>query len=286
MKYGVVFPQNQIGDDPVVIRDFVQAAEEMGYHHLMAYDHVLGANPDREGWNPNAPYTYQDMFHEPFVLFAYLAGITTTIEFMTGVLILPQRQTALVAKQAAELDVLSGGRFRMGVGVGWNKVEYTSLSEDFGTRGTRVEEQIVILRELWTQPLVRIEGEFDTIDDAGISPLPRQQPIPIWIGGTADVVLQRAARIGDGWVAQARDPEQAKPYADKFWEFVSECSRETNGIGLHTRLIAKTVPQNEWERYVKGWKDLGATELAIYPYGETLDDYLAQLKAFKDMMGV
>jgi probable F420-dependent oxidoreductase len=285
MKFGVVFPQNQLGDDPIVIRDFVQAAEEMGYHHLLAYDHVLGANPDREGWKEGNPYTHNDMFHEVFTLFAYLAGLTETIGFMTGVLILPQRQTALVAKQAAQVDVLSKGRLRLGVGVGWNEVEYKSLGSDFKTRGARVEEQIVILRELWTQPLVRIEGEFDTIDDAGINPLPRQQPIPLWIGGTADVVLQRAARIGDGWIAHSWKPEKAQPLVEKYWSYVGECGK-ADTAGLHTRLITERLPENEWENYVKGWKKLGATELAVYPHGDTLEDYIECLQTFKDMFGV
>ena len=285
MKFGVVFPQNQLGDDPTVIRDFVQAAEGMGYHHLLAYDHVLGANPEREGWKEGSPYTHEDMFHEVFTLFAYLAGLTETIGFMTGVLILPQRQTALVAKQAAQVDVLSNGRFRMGVGVGWNEVEYNSLGYDFKTRGARVEEQLVILRELWTQPLVRIEGEFDTIDDAGINPLPRQQPIPVWIGGTADVVLQRAARIGDGWMAHSWTPEKVKPMVEKYWSYVEECGK-SDSSGLHTRLITETLPESEWESYVEGWKKLGATELAVYPHGDNLEEYIARLQLFKDRFGV
>ena len=160
MKFGVVFPQTQIGADPLVLRDFVQAAEGMGYHHLLAYDHVLGANPNRPGWDARRPYTCDDMFHEPFTLFSWMAGLTETIGFMTGVLILPQRQTALVAKQAAQVDLLSGGRFRMGIGVGWNEVEYKSLGYDFKTRGARVVEQIVILRELWTRDLVKISGSL------------------------------------------------------------------------------------------------------------------------------
>ncbi len=285
MKFGVVFPQNQLGDDPLVIREFVQTAEELGYHHLLAYDHVLGANPDREGWKEGSPYTHEDMFHEPLTLFAYLAAITEKIGFMTGVLILPQRQTALVAKQAAQVDVLSNGRLRLGIGVGWNEVEYKSLGYDFKSRGTRVEEQIAILRELWTQPLVRIEGEFDTIDDAGINPLPRQQPIPLWIGGTADVVLQRAARLSDGWLAHAAPPEKMKEIVEKYWGFVEECGKGDTA-GLHTRLITERVPQEQWGDYVEGWKKLGATELAVYPHGETLEDYLTHLRNFADQFGV
>lgn len=285
MKYGVVFPQNQLGDDPLIIRDFVQAAEDMGYHHLLAYDHVLGANPDREGWKDGYPYTHEDMFHEPFTLFAYLAAITEKISFMTGVLILPQRQTALVAKQAAQVDVLSNGRIRLGVGVGWNAVEYTSLGYDFKSRGARVEEQIAILRELWTQPLVRIDGEFDTIDDAGINPLPRQQPIPIWIGGTADVVLQRAIRLSDGWLAHSWKPEDAKAIVEKYWGYAEDAGKRDT-LGLHTRLITQTLPEADWEDYVSGWKKLGATELAVYPHGDTLDDYINRLQTFKTRFGV
>lgn len=286
MKFGVVFPQNQIGDDPLVIRDFAQASEAMGYHHLLTYDHVVGANPERENWKDGYPYTYKHMFHEPFVLFGYLAGLTTTIEFITGVLILPQRQTALVAKQAAQVDVLSGGRFRLGVGIGWNHVEYTSLGQDFHKRGVRIEEQIAILRELWTQPLVNIEGEFDTIDDAGISPLPRQQPIPIWIGGTADVVLQRAARLANGWMAQSAHPEKAKPLVEKWWSYVDESPRDKSELGLHTRLIASSTPEEEWGAYVEGWEKMGTTELAFYPSGTALDGYISQLERFKDIVGI
>ena len=285
MKWGVVFPQNQLGADPVAIRDFVQAAEGMGYHHLLAYDHVLGANPEREGWRAGNPYTYEDMFHEPFTLFAYLAGLTETIGLMTGVLILPQRQTALVAKQAAQVDLLSGGRLRLGVGVGWNAVEYSSLGCDFRTRGARIEEQIEVLRKLWTRDLVKFDGKFDQIDDAGINPLPPQQPIPIWIGGTADVVLQRAAQQSDGWVAHAWAPPQAQRLTDKYWAFAEACGRAAR-VGLHTRLITEGLPEREWEAYVAGWDKLGATELAVYPHGDRLDDYLERLQTFKRRFGL
>ena len=284
MEFGAVFPQTQLGDDPKVIRDFVQAAEGMGYHHLLAYDHALGANPKRDGWQPGNPYTYKDMFHEPLTLFAYLAGLTETIGLMTGVLILPQRQTALVAKQAAQVDVLSGGRLRLGVGVGWNAVEYNSLGYDFSTRGARIEEQIAVLRALWTRDLVEFDGRFDRIDDAGINPLPIQRPIPIWIGGTADVVLRRAARVSDGWVAHSWPPSEAQKLTDRFWAFAEEYGRR-DAVGLHTRLITEGLPEGEWEAYVEGWERLGATELAVYPHGDQLDDYLERLQTFKQMFG-
>ncbi len=284
MKYGVVFPQTQLGADPAVLRDFAQAVEGMGYHHLLAYDHVLGANPDREGWESGRPYNYKDMFHEPFTLFSWMAGLTERIGFMTGVLILPQRQTALVAKQAAQLDLLSGGRFRMGVGIGWNEVEYNSLGIDFKTRGARMEEQLAILRELWTRELVNIEGRFDVIDDAGINPLP-SEPIPIWMGGYADVVLRRAARLSDGYLAQEGDPEVAKPLCDAFLAYADEAGR-ADAVGLHTRLSTANTPEHEWETHLEGWRANGITELAVYPHGERLDDYLGQLRRFKEIFGV
>ena len=193
--YWRCFPQTEIGEDPIAIRDYAQAAEELGYRHLLIYDHVLGASTvNRPDWR--GPYTSDTLFHEPFVLFGYLAGLTQRIELVTGVIILPQRQTALVAKQAAEIDVLSGGRLRLGVGIGWNEVEYQALGEDFHNRGARMEEQIDVLRALWTQPVVSFAGRWHQIEAAGIKPLPIQRPIPIWIGATG--------RCGD----RARRPDQ------------------------------------------------------------------------------
>ena len=178
MKLGVVFPQTEIGADPVAVRDYVQAAESLGYDHMIAYDHVLGANAaSRPGWE--GTYQHTDMFHEPFVLFGYLAGITRSIEFVTGIVILPQRQTVLVAKQAAEVDVLSGGRLRLGIGIGWNAIEYEALGEDFHNRGRRSEEQIELMRALWTQELVTYEGRWHKVTDAGLNPLPARRPIPV-----------------------------------------------------------------------------------------------------------
>ncbi len=283
MKFGVVYPQTQLGADPVVMRDFLQAAEGLGYHHLLVYDHVLGANPARAGWQSGRPYTYTDSFNEPFTLFAWMAAQTERIGFMTGVLILPQRQTALVAKQAAQVDLLSGGRFRMGVGIGWNEVEYTSLGMDFRTRGARCEEQIELLRMLWTRDLVNYRGRFDTIDDAGLNPLPRR-PVPIWIGGTADAVLERAARMSDGWVAQSGDPQLHRDHTAKFWAY-AEAAGSADRVGLHTRLSTQQVPESEWESYVAGWEALGATELAVYPHGEKLEDYLGIMRRFQALFG-
>ena len=208
MQVGVVFPQTEIGSDPGAIREYAQAAEALGYRHILAYDHVLGAGlANRPDWR--GPYNSATPFHEPFVLFAFLAGLTRALEFVPGVIILPQRQTALVAKQAAALSVLSGGRLRLGVGIGWNPVEYQALGESFSNRGARLEEQIAVLRALWAEPVVRFAGRWHTIDDAGINPLP-PRPIPLWIGASADAALDRAGRLGDGWFPQ-RAPRRPGP---------------------------------------------------------------------------
>jgi probable F420-dependent oxidoreductase len=182
MQLGVVFPQTEIGNDPSIIRDYAQTAEGLGYSHILAYDHVLGASvKNRTDWR--GPYTSDTPFHEPFVLFGYMASITERVGFTTGVIILPQRQTALVAKQAAQVDLLSGGRLRLGVGIGWNEVEYEALGEEFGNRGRRMEEQVELLRRLWTEPVVDFTGRWHRVPEAGINPLPVQRPIPVWIGG-------------------------------------------------------------------------------------------------------
>ena len=195
MKIGLVYPQTEFGSDPAAIRDYAQLAEELGFSHILAYDHVLGANPDRPG-GLAGPYTFRHPFIEPVALFSYMAAFTERIQFTTGIVILPQRQTALFAKQAATLDVLSKGRLRVGVGLGWNEVEYIALNEDFHTRGQRIEEQVAVLRQLWTQPLVNFSGRWHTIPDAGLNPLPLQQPIPLWFGGTAPAALRRARPPG------------------------------------------------------------------------------------------
>src|SRR5215467_10313993 len=190
MRFGVVFPQTEIGTDPAVTREFAQTAETLGYQHILAYDHVIGANTaSRPGWRP--PYTHKDSFHEPFVLFSYLAGLTKTIELVTGIIILPQRQTILVAKQAASLDVLSKGRLRLGVGIGWNPVEYEALGQDFSNRGRRSEEQIDLMRKLWAQDIITYKGRWHTVTDAGLNPLPPRRAIPIWLGGMAPQVIER-----------------------------------------------------------------------------------------------
>jgi probable F420-dependent oxidoreductase len=197
MKLGAVFPQTEMSAKPEDIRRYITEVEAMGYDFLLAYDHVLGANPEREGgWT--GPYTHKSQFHEVFTLFSYAAAITSKIELAIGVLVLPQRQAVLAAKQAAQVDIFSGGRFRLGVGVGWNKVELEGMGEKFANRGKRVGEQVRLMQRLWTEELVKFEGDYHKIDDAGLNPLPIQRPIPVWFGGRADAVIERMAELGSG----------------------------------------------------------------------------------------
>ena len=197
MKIGVVFPQTEIGADRGAVRSYADAVSELGYHHVLAYDHVLGADTRvHTGWT--GPYDLQSTFHEPFVLYGYLAAISS-LELVTGIVILPQRQTVLVAKQAAEVDLLSGGRFRLGVGIGWNAVEYEALGKDFSNRGQRIAEQVDLMRRLWTEQSVTFEGSYETVTAAGLAPLPIQRPIPIWFGATSAPALRRVGRLADGW---------------------------------------------------------------------------------------
>jgi probable F420-dependent oxidoreductase len=285
MKIGVVFPQTEIGNDPAAIRDYAETAEGLGYSHMLAYDHVLGANPDRPGgWA--GPYTFQTPFHEVFVLFSFLAGITRRIELVTGILILPQRQTALVAKQAASLDLLSGGRLRLGVGLGWNEVEYTGLNEDFHNRGKRIEEQVALLRRLWTEPLVDFKGQWHTILDAGINPLPVQRPIPIWFGGHAEPVLRRIARLGDGWMLNYHDPAEARPTLDLLGRFLEEAGRSRSQIGIEPRLSYGVGDPKTWETLMVGWQAEGATHLSFNTMGsgfKTPQEHIQAIRKFAEI---
>ena len=261
MQVGVTFPQSEIGTDPEVIRDYAQAAEDLGYEHLLAYDHVLGADPsNREAWRG---YTHKTMFHEPLTLFGYLAAITQRLEFVSGVIVLPQRQCALVAKQAAEVDVLSNGRLRLGVGIGWNEVEYEALGEDFHTRGARIEEQIEVMRLLWTREVVSYEGNYHRIDEAGINPLPVQRPIPVWMGARADVGLRRTARVADGWMPQGPPDDGMREALRRLRGYVEEAGREPESVGIEARLDIGKVPPEEWIAQTEAWRTLGATHLSV-----------------------
>jgi probable F420-dependent oxidoreductase len=288
MRIGVVFPQTEIGEDPIAIRDYAQAAEQLGYRHLLIYDHVLGASTaNRPDWR--GPYTSDTLFHEPFVLFGYLAGLTKQLELVTGVIILPQRQTALVAKQAAEIDLLSGGRLRLGVGIGWNDVEYQALGENFRNRGARMEEQIDVLRALWTQSVVSFAGRWHQIEQAGIKPLPIQRPIPIWVGATADAAIERAGRIGDGWFPQRGPDDQARAMLDRLRQSVAAAGRAPDAVGIEPRLSIGQMPESEWASYAERWRELGATHLCVNTMGAGLrspQDHIDALRRVKDSLGV
>ena len=294
MKTGAVFPQTEIGADPAAVRDYVQAVEELGYSHMMVYDHVLGADTSHHAdWQGS--YTSESMFHEPFVLFGYLAGITTRIELVTAVLILGQRQTALVAKQAAEVDVLTGGRLRLGVGVGWNHVEYEALNQEFSNRGQRYAEQIRLLREFWTQEVVEFEGRYHKVDYAGVNPQPVQRPIPIWMGAggranpvPTDRVLRRVARLADGWFPQMQPGDDARATVERLKVFAEEAGRDAATIGMEPRINLGDGDPEFWQEQAQMWKEMGATHVSVNTMRAGLNspqDHINAIQQFKEVIG-
>ena len=301
MEFGIVFPQTEIGADPSVIRDYVQAAEELGYSHLVVFDHVLGADGRHHTGLPAIPgYRLEHMFHEPFVLFGYMAAITTRIGLVSSVLILGQRQTALVAKQAAEVDVLTGGRLRLGIGIGWNYVEYDALGENFHDRGRRSEEQIELMRALWTQEAVDFEGRWHKVIRAGINPLPVQRPIPIWLGGgggaapgnRGEGVLRRVGRLADGWMPsgllQRYGHDQAKAVLDRLWGYAREAGRDPSAIGIEGR-GSYSDGLSKCVSIAKGWKDLGATHYSVNTMDaglKTPQDHIDAIRKIKEAVEV
>ena len=294
MKIGVVFPQTEIGSDPSAVRDYVQAVEAMGYSHMMAYDHVLGADTSHHA-NWEGSYTAESMFHEPFVLFGYLAGVTTTLELVTAVLILSQRQTALVAKQAAEVDLLTGGRLRLGVGVGWNHVEYEALNQDFSNRGSRYAEQIELLREFWTKETVGFDGRYHKVDHAGINPQPIQKPIPIWMGAGAranpvptDRVLRRVARLADGWFPQMQPGDDARATVERLKIFAREAGRDGESIGMESRINLAEGNPELWQSQARAWEEMGATHVSVNTMRAGLSspqDHINAIQQFKEVIG-
>ena len=290
MKIGVVFPHQEIGDDPMVIRDWAQTAEGLGYSHITAYDHVLGAVHEDRTPKLMGPYTEEDAFHEPMVLFGFLAGCTSKIELTTGILILPQRQTSLVAKQVAEVDILSNGRMRLGVGTGWNFVEYDSLNEDYATRGKRQVEQIDVLRQLWTEPVVDYTGQWHRIDRAGIKPLPKK-PIPIWFGGFTEVAFRRAAKIGDGFILGGSQKANLD-ITQQLRELVKAEGRDEADFGIEA-LLNYQSGEDAWRDEVEAWIDAKADYVAMRAtglrgMGEGLaspQEHIDALKRYWDVVG-
>jgi probable F420-dependent oxidoreductase len=287
MKVGVVFPQTEIGADPASIRTYARGVEELGFSHLVAYDHVLGADPQvHRGWS--GPYDVHTTFHEPMVLFGYLAAITS-LELVTGILILPQRQTALVAKQAAEVDILSHGRLRLGIGLGWNPVEYEALGKRFSDRGRRVEEQVGLLRRLWVESSVSYDGRYEQVTGAGLAPLPRQRPIPIWFGAQSPPALRRAGRLADGWFPQAAPGPQLEQARALVEEGALEVGRDPASLGLEGRVSWDGDGTEAILDTAGAWREAGATHLSINTMGaglRSVEDHLSVLAATASALGL
>ncbi len=278
MRIGVVFPQTELGGDPAVLRAYGQRVEELGFAHILVYDHVVGADPAvHQGWQ--GPYDIDTTFHEPFVMLGYLAAITS-LELVTGVIILPQRQSVLVAKQAAEVDLLSNGRFRFGIGLGWNAVEYEALGEKFSNRGKRSEEQVELMRKLWTERSVTFDGKYHTVTGAGLAPLPTQRPIPVWFGAASDRAYERAGRLGDGWFPMMA-PRPGLDYArEQVHRAAVAAGRDADGLGMEGRVNWSGDPEQA-AADISAWKAAGATHLSVNTMSAglaTVDDHLAALE--------
>ena len=295
MRVGAVFPQLEIGTDPAGIVRYTRTVEELGYDHLVVFDHVLGAHPDRPGgWS--GPYDHTSMFHEPFVLFGHLAAVVARLRFACAVIVLPQRQTALVAKQAAEVDVLSGGRLTLGVGIGWNEVEYEALGMRFTDRGRRIEEQIALLRALWTDEVVDFTGRWHRVDRAGLSPLPVQRPIPLWMGGgwrardrqIVEPALRRIAALADGWFTHLPANDDGRAGMDTFRRFVSEAGRDPGSVPVEGRVRAADGGPEEWLRGAQAFGAMGMTSVELTTMGAgyvDLDEHLDALRRFREGLG-
>jgi probable F420-dependent oxidoreductase len=285
MRIGVTYPQTELGSDVGALRAYASAVEELGYTHILAYDHVVGADPEvHKNWA--GPYNASTTFHEPFVMFGFLAALTR-VELVTGIIILPQRQTALVAKQAAEVDILCEGRFRLGVGVGWNDVEYTALGQSFESRGRRMSEQIPLLRSLWTEPTVNFEGEFDHIDGAGIMPMPLQRPIPIWIGGASPAAYRRVGQLADGWFPMVPPGKHLENALATINAAAIEAGRDPSSIGMEGQVVWQPNDHDKFMSHVQAWRLAGASHIAINTMNagcRNVDEHLAAISLAADLV--
>ncbi len=283
MRLSAFFPTRDIGSDPVKIRDWAQAAEDLGYLYIEVPDHVFGATA-RDGWAPL--YNETDPFHETFTTLAFLAAATRSIKLSSGILILPQRQTGVVAKQAAEVDLLSGGRLRLGIGGGWNHVEYQALGAEWKTRGARQAEQVQVLRRLWTEDLVTFAGRFHDLREVNILPRPVQRPIPIWFGGSSDAIIERAARLGDGWMPIMPPDEEAAAKLAALRNHLRSFGRDPAGFGLEAWLRMKEPDPQLWSAAAEGWRRLGAEVVMLYPTYRiaSFDEQIQTLRRFKEVV--
>ena len=288
-----LFPFGDTGGDPSLVRDFAQGLETMGYDFLEVPDHVLGANPARTESADPTRVIADSLYHDPFVLLGFLSAATTKLAFSTGVLIVAQRQTALVAKQAACLDVLSGGRFRLGIGVGWNEVEFTGLNENFHNRGRRSEEQAQVMQALWAQPHVTFKGKYHTIEDAGINPRPASGRVPLWYGGLHEHTFPRIAKWGDGWMPNAYPPEQATlAIFDDLRRLTEQAGRDPAAIGIEVWTSCGAGTEADWRREAEFWKRSGASHICLTTTfnrrhhkriaGTSVGDHLAAMKRYRD----
>jgi probable F420-dependent oxidoreductase len=288
MHVGVVLPQTEIGTDAASVRDYAQAAQDLGFEHIVTSDHVLGADPaGHPGWS--RPQVHTTVVHEPFVLLGFISGIAPKLGLLTSVVILPQRQTALVAKQAAEVDVLSDGKLRLGVGIGWNPVEFEGLNENFKNRARRFEEQFDLMRKLWTEQSLSYNGEHHTITSAGISPLPIQRPIPLWVGASAEAAVKRATRIADGYLPLAPiiGTSGFEETMEKVRGWLQEAGRDPASFGVEARLNATTGTPDDWRKTVEQWRGLGATHLSVGTGGAGLsgvDAHIGRLREARQVL--
>ncbi len=291
MQIGASLPIGDIGPDPAAIRDYGQAVEGLGFDYVITGDHVMGANPAKPKPEGVRVGTNEHPVHDPFVVLSFLAGCTTRLGFATGILILPQRQTVLVAKQAAGLDRLCGGRFRLGVGVGWNEIEYEGLNEDFHNRGRRSEEQVEVMRALWAQPHVKFRGRYHNIDDSGINPRPASGRVPVWWGGHADAILQRIARIGDGWMPLAYSAgDKALAKFEQLRAWTKQAGRDPAAVGLEVWMSLGAGTQDDWRRDFLFWKNAGVSHVGAHTTyaagrhrrieGRTVADHVAAVRSF------
>ena len=285
MQTGAVFPHNEIGTDPGAIKAYAQGVEAMGITHLLIYDHVLGADPDREG-GFRGPYDKDVAFHEPFTTFAFIAGVTDKIDLITTVMILPQRQTVLAAKQAAEVALLSNNRFKLGIGVGWNELEYVGLNETFNNRGRRQEEQVDVMRKLWSEDSLDYTGEYHRIDKASINPRP-SKTIPIWFGGSAPALLDRVARLGDGWIPLMGANDKAKACIDTIKQTRKAAGLSFANFGIQAQAQYAGGSPERWRKHAEAWREMGCTHLAIATHnaGPTnVDGHLARIGEYQQAL--
>ena len=284
MQLSAIFPTRDIGSDPAKIRDWAQAAEDLGYAYIEVPDHVFGAAA-RDEWTPL--YNERDPFHETMTVLAFLAAVTKRIRLSSGILILPQRQTGVVAKQAAEIDILCGGRLRLGIGVGWNHVEYEALGTEWKTRGARQAEQVEVLRRLWSEDLVSFTGRFHRLDRVNILPPPVQRPIPVWFGGSSDAVVERAARLGDGWMPILAPGDEAAAKLEALRAHLKTFGRDPAKFGLEAWLRMGENDPQLWAEAAKAWQRLGAGVVMLYPMFRIpgFDAQVETLRRFKEVAG-